>query len=114
MVAQWGFANANLGGAPVAWETPNGNGMMQPRAASVSMERDIDEQVQLIVDAAYDECYRTLSENRNLLDVMTQRLLEAENIDYDELNKMRDTHLANSPEQRAQELPEMGATVAIA
>merc|ERR1712178_553495 len=30
MVAQWGFANTEMGGAPLAWETANGNGMMQP------------------------------------------------------------------------------------
>merc|ERR1711966_318223 len=27
MVAQWGFANAEMGAAPVAWETEQGNGM---------------------------------------------------------------------------------------
>ena len=28
MVAQWGFANDEMGVAPVAWETPEGNGLM--------------------------------------------------------------------------------------
>merc|ERR1719517_238862 len=50
MVAQWGFAMEQLGEAPVAWETPEGNGMMQPRVASPKMEKQIDEQVQKIVN----------------------------------------------------------------
>jgi cell division protease FtsH len=45
MVAQWGFAFEDLGGGPVAWETPEGNGMMQPRVASADMEQEIDNQV---------------------------------------------------------------------
>merc|ERR1711924_158139 len=46
MVAQWGFANDAMGEAPVAWESPEGNGMMQPKAASADTEKDIDDQVQ--------------------------------------------------------------------
>merc|ERR1719482_1120827 len=38
MVAQWGFANNGLGGAPVAWEAPEGNGMLGPKAASAETE----------------------------------------------------------------------------
>merc|ERR1712070_1194584 len=39
MVAQWGFANAEMGSAPVAWEVPDGNGLMQPQAASPETEK---------------------------------------------------------------------------
>ena len=39
MVAQWGFANAEMGAAPVAWETGEGNGLMI-KAASVDREGD--------------------------------------------------------------------------
>merc|ERR1712025_662738 len=42
MVTQWGFANDAMGDAPVAWETPEGNGMMQPRVASAATEKVID------------------------------------------------------------------------
>merc|ERR1719224_57915 len=48
MVTQWGFANDAMGAAPVAWETPEGNGLMQPRSASPATEREIDAQVQAI------------------------------------------------------------------
>merc|ERR1712046_270826 len=39
MVSQWGFANDAMGEAPVAWDTPEGNGLMQPRAASPDTEK---------------------------------------------------------------------------
>jgi len=94
MVAQWGFANDAMGDAPVAWETPEGNGMMQPRVASPKTEKEIDNQVQAITRKAYDHCYKTLSENRALMEELTTRLIEEETIDYDELNRMRDVHCA--------------------
>merc|ERR1719454_1706502 len=61
VVAQWGFANDAMGDAPVAWETPDGNGLMAPRAASAETEKLIDEQVQNLVEQAYDSCYKMLS-----------------------------------------------------
>merc|ERR1719164_451201 len=70
MVAQWGFANEELGSAPVAWEVPEGNGLMQTKAASAETEKDIDDQVQRIVQDAYNTCYKLLSENRALMDSM--------------------------------------------
>merc|ERR1719221_934601 len=92
MVAQWGFAMEELGDAPVAWETPNGNGMMQPRAASPAMEAALDVEVQKIVDRAYVKCKEVLTENRALLDTLAEGLIEKETIDYDELAQMRDAH----------------------
>merc|ERR1719324_523237 len=87
MVAQWGFANDQMGAAPVAWEVPEGNGLMQQKAASAETEREIDEQVQRLVSNAYDTCYKLLSENKALMDTMVDRLIEEETIDYDELTK---------------------------
>merc|ERR1711939_862981 len=43
MVAQWGFANDAMGSAPVAWETTDGNGLMAPKAASATTEKEIDD-----------------------------------------------------------------------
>merc|ERR1719409_533507 len=92
MVAQWGFANDAMGDAPVAWETPEGNGLMQARAASADTEKEIDEQVQILVQGAYDTCKKMLTDNRALLDELTERLITDETVDYDELAKMRDGH----------------------
>merc|ERR1719263_2472438 len=97
MVAQWGFANDELGDAPVAWETTDGNGLMAPKAASAATEKEIDDQVQRIVSTAYDTCYKLLSDNRALMDVMVDKMIEDERIDYEELNRMRDEHYAKMP-----------------
>jgi len=92
MVAQWGFANDNMGNAPVAWEEPNGNSLMNGRSASMETEAELDEQVQLIVQRAYDNCYKLLSENKALMDELTEALIEKETVDYNELQEMRDKH----------------------
>merc|ERR1712125_205929 len=98
MVAQWGFAMDALGMAPVAWETPEGNGMMQPRVASASMEKDIDTEVQKLVNAAFEKCYTALSDNRALMDAVAVGLIEKETIDYQELQQMREEHFAKTLE----------------
>ncbi|KAL3922216.1 MAG: hypothetical protein SGPRY_004640, partial [Prymnesium sp.] len=92
MVAQWGFANAEMGAAPLAWETAQGNGLMQPKLASAKVEQEIDEQVKAIVTRAYEKCYRTLQDNKELLESLTVRLIDEETVDYDELIRMRDEH----------------------
>jgi len=101
MVAQWGFANDALGDAPVAWEVPEGNGIMNTKAASAETEAEIDAQVSKIVQGAYEACYKMLSENRSLLDKMVEKLLIDETIDYDELTQMRDAHYAGKTMQAA-------------
>ena len=57
MVAQWGFAKDAL--APTAWETPNAGQEMfgGAQTASDATEREIDEQVQAIVQQAYNVCF---------------------------------------------------------
>merc|ERR1719163_2409186 len=96
MVAQWGFANDAMGEAPVAWETPEGNGLMRARTASETTEKEIDQQVQKLTDVAYEATVKCLSENRALMDAMVERLLAEETIDYDALQVMRDEHFAGT------------------
>jgi cell division protease FtsH len=90
MVAQWGFANEALGTAPVAWETPDGTTFMSPRVASEKTERAMDEQVVALVSKAYDATLKTLTENREFLDKMAERMVEEETLDYTQLEQMRD------------------------
>jgi len=97
MVAQWGFANEAMGEAPVAWEMPEGNTFQTPQAASAKTEKDLDDQVKLLVNEAYDVCKRTLTENRVFLDAMMERLIEEETIDYNQLQEMRDEFAVSSP-----------------
>jgi len=92
MVAQWGFAMEAMGDAPVAWETGD-TSAFAARAASVDTEAILDREVQKLVQGAYDRTMTTLTENKALLDYMTERLIEAETIDYDELQTMTEAHV---------------------
>jgi len=92
MVAQWGFAMEAMGDAPVAWETGD-NSFGGIKAASVDTEAILDREVQKLVQSAYDRAMSTLTENRALMEYMTDRLIEAETIDYDELQAMTEAHV---------------------
>lgn len=97
MVAQWGFANSAMGQAPVAWETTEGNSLLRPRVSSEKTEKEIDEQVKLLVNCAYDTAYNALTENRAFLDALTEKLIEKETLDFKELLQMKD-EFAATPE----------------
>ena len=92
MVAQWGFASQHedspLGGAPVAWETADGNGIMASRCASTTTELAIDAEVLRIVDAAYASAVGVLEAHRTLLDETAAALLERETLDASELSAL--------------------------
>jgi cell division protease FtsH len=90
MVAQWGFANEGIGGAPVAWETMEGNSLMAARTSSEATEKQIDEEVKILVKAAYDTTLKTLNDNRDFLDGMAEKLVEDETLDFNQLIQMRD------------------------
>merc|ERR1711937_39259 len=90
MVSQWGFANEAMGSAPIAWETPDGSSMFSARTSSEATEKEIDEQVKLLVKDAYDNTLKTLSDNRAFLDEMAERLVDEETLDFSQLEKMRD------------------------
>ena len=40
------------------------------------------------MQGAYDTCYKLLSENRALMDTLTERLIEKETVDYQELQEL--------------------------
>jgi len=92
MVSQWGFANEQLGMAPVAWEMPDGQTFNSPKTSSEQTEKEIDEQVKRMVKTAYDTTKQMLTENRELLDQLAERLVEEETLDFSELETMRDEY----------------------
>merc|ERR1712048_381996 len=96
MVSQWGFANEAIGGAPVAWEQPDGSSIQTARTSSEATEKLIDDQVKELVKSAYATTMKTLMDNREFLDEMADRLIEEETLDFTQLEKMRDTYGANS------------------
>jgi cell division protease FtsH len=86
MVAQWGFAKDVLGAT--SWESPDGNGGFGPKGASPETEAMIDAEVKKLVERAYIRCKETLETNRDLLDGITETLIEKETIDFMELYAM--------------------------
>ena len=83
MVAQWGYSKDGL--APVAWESPDGNGGIGPQGASPETETRIDAEVKAIVADAYAECKRTLQTHRDMLEDLTEMLIEEETVAFDAL-----------------------------
>merc|ERR1719247_944777 len=107
MVAQWGFSKNKLGAT--SWEAPDGNGGFGPQGASKATEKAIDDEVRELVDRAYAECKKTLSENRELLDEVTDALIEKETIDFRELYAMVGKYAPELAEEQRQNFPpEMG------
>lgn len=86
MVAQWGFSKDVLGAT--SWESPDGNGGFGPKGASPETEAVIDTEVKKLVESAYMRCKETLETNRDLLDEITEVLIERETIDFMELYQM--------------------------
>merc|ERR1711943_157545 len=76
-------------GGPVAWETPDGGAQMgAPQTASDTTERLIDEETKKLVQQAYDHCYKTLSDNKELMQVLVDRLVDKETVDAGEFQQM--------------------------
>jgi len=86
MVTEWGFSKDKL--APVSWEAPGGGNQFGQKGASEATERRIDHEVKELVAKAYVTCKETLTSHRELLDELTDALIEKETIDYTELYQM--------------------------
>merc|ERR1719387_1502575 len=68
MVSQWGFANDEMGNAPVAWESMDGGNQLQSqKTMSARTEKEIDDQVTLLVKSAFDTALKTLTDEREFL-----------------------------------------------
>merc|ERR1719424_1023506 len=97
MIAQWGFRanprNVGDGGsdvlrAPVAWETAEPAQMGQAPTASGETERLIDVETKMLVQEAYDTCYKTLTANMALMNIIVDELVETETIDAPTFQKL--------------------------
>jgi len=86
MVAQWGYSKEKIGA--VAWEAPEGNGGFGPQAASPETEKVIDAEVKEIVAKAYKVCKETLVTNRELLEELTEMLIDKETVDFTEMQDL--------------------------
>jgi len=86
MVTQWGYANDKLG--TTAWESAQGGGPFdRPDASPATLEK-VDEAMRILVDEAYAKCKATLSDNRQLMETLVDKLLEKETVSYLELQQI--------------------------
>jgi cell division protease FtsH len=83
MVGRWGMSQA-IG--PIAVIPSESNGPLLPGVSEVSEHTQelIDSEVRRIVDEQYQVVTRLLTENRDKLDSLTERLLEEETLDMDD------------------------------
>jgi cell division protease FtsH len=83
MVGRWGMSPA-IG--PIAVIPSDAQGPLLPGVSEVSQEtqRTVDEEVRRIVDEAHRAVTQLLTEHREKLDSLTERLIEKETLDQDE------------------------------
>jgi len=93
MVTQWGYSKDKLGAT--AWETQQGSGGFGPQAASPEMEALIDGEIKALVAEAYAHCKKVLTENREMLDEMTEMMIEEETLDYNQLMDLSKKYFPN-------------------
>jgi cell division protease FtsH len=93
MVTQWGYSKDKLGAT--AWETQQGSGGFGPQAASPEMEALIDAEIKVLVADAYTHCKKVLTENREMLDEMTEMMIEEETLDYNQLMDLSKKYFPN-------------------
>merc|ERR1719238_1768240 len=85
MVTQWGYSKDAL--APVAWEVDGGS-WAGPQAASAATEKKVDEEVKALVAKAYAHCKKTMTDNRDVWEELTEMLIEKETIDYKQMQAL--------------------------
>ena len=71
-----------------SWEGTDGNSPANPAGVSQAKEKEIDDEVRVLVLKAYENAKEVLSANRALLDELTDALVEKETVDFRELYKM--------------------------
>merc|ERR1719161_2414034 len=86
MVAQWGYSKDKMGAT--SWEDTQGNSPVNPAGVSQAKEKEIDDEVRVLVAKAYENAKEVLGANRALLDELTDALIEKETIDFRELYQM--------------------------
>ncbi len=86
MVTQYGFSSTigavSFGGGG---EVFIGRDMAQAREYSEATAQQIDLEIRAILDAAHDEAYKALNQNRAILDALAKELMERETLNQEEI-----------------------------
>jgi cell division protease FtsH len=109
MVTEWGMSD-KLG--PLMYGDPNeeevflGRQIQQTRNVSDHTAKLVDEEVRRIVDDAYNEAKRILTENKDELEALAQALLDYETLDRDDIERV-----INGEKPKAAEYEEAGSSL---
>ncbi|MBF0385524.1 MAG: ATP-dependent zinc metalloprotease FtsH [Candidatus Omnitrophica bacterium] len=83
-----------------------GRDIFEKKEYSEETAKQIDEEVRKIIDEAYNRAKKLLSENREKLDLMAQRLIEKESLDIDEARTLLGIPQPSLPEEAKQNISE--------
>lgn len=104
------FGMSSLG--PIQYADPQGNVFLgrdynSGNAYSGEVAFEIDKEVRKIVNECYEQCKNILVENRNLLDLIANTLMEEETLTNEQINNLvtYGTIYAPGGEKRAEEVP---------
>jgi len=97
MVGRWGMSQ-KIG--PIAVIPSDANGPLLPGVSEVSQatQQTIDDEVRRIVEEAHGDVTRLLTEHRDKLESLTERLLEKETLDMDEAYEAAGVPRPRAPE----------------
>ncbi|MFB2583269.1 ATP-dependent zinc metalloprotease FtsH [Herbiconiux sp. P15] len=90
MVTEYGMT-ASLGAVKLgaaSGEMFLGRNMGHERDYSESLAQQVDNEVRNLIEAAHDEAWQVLNDNRDILDKLAAELLEKETLDHDELAEL--------------------------
>ncbi|HET7321637.1 MAG TPA: ATP-dependent zinc metalloprotease FtsH [Longimicrobiaceae bacterium] len=92
MVMEYGMSRElgpiNYRSGPKAQFVPDGDGSGGPRSYSEDTAREIDQEVHGIIEGTYERVRGILTADREVLEVLSQRLLEKEVVDEGELREI--------------------------
>jgi len=74
-----------------------GNGMPQQRLHSEETAREIDQEIRSIIDHLFQQTKVLLEEKKNILERLTERLLEKEIIENEELKEVIESEPQSLP-----------------
>jgi len=100
MVTKWGLSDAM---GPLSYDENEdevflGRQVTQHKNVSDETHRQMDKEVRRIIDEAYEEAKRILTENRDKLELMTEALMRYETIDVKQIDQIMDGHEPDPPE----------------
>ena len=111
MVTRYGFSRT-LG--PVVYGQPEGEVFLgrdfgQQRNYSENVAKEIDEEIRELIDKAYEEARRILTEHRDQLDLIANYLMEYEKVNGEKFEKLMKGEMTFTPRSEEKNISEKPA-----